>query len=180
MQTTSLYQDRIQEALKSLSVPVSFLTHYRLPLQYECTDLVSIGQDMFGREQRMERLAAARWHDMAATAARDGVTLLVISVFRSFDYQRGIIERKLAQGLTIEQITRASALPGYSEHHTGRAIDIGTPHSEPLSEEFEKTPAFEWLTRHAREYGFSMTYPRSNPYGIMFEPWHWMFHDSST
>jgi D-alanyl-D-alanine carboxypeptidase len=176
MQTTSSHQDRINETLKSLSIPVSFLTHYRLPLQHECTDLVSIGLDMFNREQRMERLAAARWQEMVAAASRDGITLLVISVFRSFDYQRGIIERKLAKGLSLEEITLASALPGYSEHHTGRAIDIGAPNSEPLTGEFEKTPSFEWLKRHAHEYGFSMTYPRNNPYGIMFEPWHWMFH----
>jgi zinc D-Ala-D-Ala carboxypeptidase len=176
MLTASSYQERINETLKSLAIPVSFLTNYRLPLQHECTDLVSIGLDMFKREQRMERLTAAKWHEMVSAANRDGVTLLVISVFRSFDYQRGIIERKLAQGLTIEQITRASALPGYSEHHTGRAIDIGTFNSEPLSEEFEKTEAFEWLTRRANSFGFSMTYPRNNSHGIMFEPWHWMFH----
>jgi D-alanyl-D-alanine carboxypeptidase len=176
MLATSSYQERINETLKSLSVPLTFLTTYRLPLQQESTDLVSSGLDMFNREQRMERLAAAKWHQMVAAAGQDGIVLLVISVFRSFDYQRGIIERKLAQGLPIEQITRASALPGYSEHHTGRAIDIGTPNSEPLSEEFEKTAAFEWLARKSNGFGFSMTYPRTNSYGIMFEPWHWMFH----
>lgn len=166
---------RVERMLKELGIPVSILTDYRLPPQRECEDLVSIGLDMFGREQRMERLAASQWHAMVAAAKRDDVVLLVISVFRSFDYQRGIIERKLAEGLTIEQIFRASAVPGYSEHHTGRAIDIGTPGSPPLAEEFEQTPAFVWLTRRAREFGFSMTYPRNNPYGIMFEPWHWMF-----
>jgi D-alanyl-D-alanine carboxypeptidase len=131
---------------------------------------------MFEREQRMERLAALRWQTMAAAAKRDEIVLLVISAFRSFDYQRKIIERKLAEGLTLEQITRANALPGFSEHHTGRAIDIGTPGCLPLTEQFEQTPAFDWLERRAQDFGFSMTYPRNNPYGIMFEPWHWMFH----
>jgi D-alanyl-D-alanine carboxypeptidase len=169
--------ERIHHALKELGIPASFLAQYRLPAQVESEDLVSIGLDMFDREQRMERKAAAQWQAMAAAAKEEAVVLLVISVFRSFDYQRKIIERKLGEGQTIEQITRASALPGYSEHHTGRAIDIGTPGSPPLSEEFEKTPAFEWLRRHARSFGFSISYPRDNPHGIMFEPWHWMFRE---
>jgi zinc D-Ala-D-Ala carboxypeptidase len=172
-------QERIIETLKEFAIPGSVLTHYRLPPQRECEDLVSIGLDMFEREQRMERMAASQWQATVAAASHEGIVLLVISAFRSFDYQRGIIQRKLAEGLTIEQILRASALPGYSEHHTGRAIDIGTPGSPPLAEEFEQTPAFHWLTHRARDFGFSMTYPRNNPYGIMFEPWHWMCHDGN-
>jgi D-alanyl-D-alanine carboxypeptidase len=177
MHTVNSYHERVKETLGALAIPESFLTRYRLPLHHECEDLVSIGLDMFNREQRMERTASAQWRAMVAAASRDGVVLLAISAFRSFDYQRKIIERKLAEGQTIEQITRASALPGYSEHHTGRAIDIGTPGSGPLTEEFEQTLAFNWLMRRARDFGFSMTYPRDNSFGIMFEPWHWMFHE---
>jgi len=94
---------------------------------------------------------------MLATAEYDGVVLLAVSGFRSFEYQRKIIERKLAAGLTIEQIIRVSALPGFSEHHTGRAIDIGTPGCPPVTEEFEQTPAFDWLTRRGQDFGFWMT-----------------------
>ena len=175
MQSASTYQQRITETLKELVIPETFLAQYRLPIQVECKDLVSIGLDMFDREQRMERRAALQWQAMLDAATADSVVLLMISAFRSFDYQRNIIERKLAEGQTLEQITRASALPGYSEHHTGRAIDIGTPRSEPLTEHFEQTPAFDWLTRRAHEFGFSLSYPRENPWGIMYEPWHWMY-----
>jgi D-alanyl-D-alanine carboxypeptidase len=175
VQIEGTYQERIKDTLKELAIPETFLGEYRLPLQLECNNLVSIGLDMFDREQRMEPQAASQWHAMSAAARADGIVLLMISAFRSFDYQRKIIERKLGQGLSLSEITRASALPGYSEHHTGRAIDIGTPGSEPLTEEFEKTPAFQWLSERGGEFGFSMSYPRNNPLGIMFEPWHWMF-----
>lgn len=178
-QNTGSYLERIKDTLKELAIPESFLTQYRLPLQLECEDLVSVGLDMFDREQRMERRAATQWREIAVAARSDGAVLLMISAFRSFEYQRKIIERKLAEGLTLDQITKSSALPGYSEHHTGRAIDIGTPGSEPLTEAFELTPAFDWLTRRGREFGFSMTYPRNNSFGIMYEPWHWMCHDQS-
>ena len=122
---------------------------------------------------------AGQWQAMVATANGDGVALLVISVFRSFDYQRGIIQRKLAEGKTLTQITRPARCRVTASIITGRAIDIGATGSEPLTEEFEKTTAFEWLTRRGREFGFSMTYPRDNSYGIMFEPWHWMFHPTT-
>jgi len=134
---------------------------------------------MFGREQRLERRAASQWRAMVASAGHDGVVLLAVSGFRSFDYQRKIIERKLAAGLTIEQIICVSALPGFSEHHTGRAIDIGTPGCPPVTEEFERTPAFDWLTRKGQNFGFWMTYPRGNRFGVIYEPWHWVFREEA-
>lgn len=169
------YEERVAQTLNALGIPASYLTQRERPLYPECDDLVSIGLDMFGREQRMERRAAAQWRSMVAAAEREGVVLAAISAFRSFDYQRQIIERKLAKGLTIDQIITVSALPGFSEHHTGRAIDIGTPGCPPVTEEFEQTPAFEWLNRRAQDFGFSMSYPKGNPFGVIYEPWHWTF-----
>ncbi len=173
MDVSTAYEQRVQQALKDFGIAPSIMVKRRQVVQLECEDLVSIGLDMFGRELRLERHTAAQWRQMVEAAKVDGVKLLAISAFRSFDYQRGIIERKLAEGFKIEEIMRSSALPGYSEHHTGRAIDIGTSGSPPLEEEFERTKAFEWLTAHAVEFGFSMTYPRNNPFGIIYEPWHW-------
>ena len=175
MHTTTPYEERAIKALRELGIPTSYVTQRRRSLHRECEDLVSIGVDMFGREQRLERRAASQWCAMVVSAAQDGVVLVAISCFRSFDYQRKIIERKLAAGLTIEQIISVSALPGFSEHHTGRAIDIGTPGCPPVTEEFERTPAFDWLTRTARDFGFWMTYPRGNQFGVIYEPWHWAF-----
>lgn len=161
--------------LSELGIPTLFVTQRRRPLHCECEDLVSIGLDMFGREQRLERRAASQWQAMVATAKLDGVALAAVSGFRSFDYQREIFERKLAAGMTVEQIICVSAPPGFSEHHTGRAIDIGTPGYPPVTEEFEQTPAFEWLTQRGQDWGFCMTYPRGNQLGVIYEPWHWVF-----
>lgn len=115
---------------------------------------------------------------MKAAAARDGETLQLVSAFRGVDYQRQIIERKLAAGQSWEQILRVSALPGFSEHHTGRTIDVTTPGCKALTEEFEGTSAFKWLERRAGEFGFTMTYPRGNEFGVAYEPWHWTFRNT--
>jgi D-alanyl-D-alanine carboxypeptidase len=110
---------------------------------------------------------------MQADALRNDIVLESISGYRSHDYQLGIFERKLARGQTVEEILTVNAAPGYSEHHGGCALDIGTPGEAPAEESFERTPAFAWLQEHANAYGFVMSYPRDNPPGIIHEPWHW-------
>lgn len=167
------------QALRELGIPTSFVTQRRRPLHCECEDLVSIGLDMFGREQRLERTTASQWQAMCLSADGDGIVLAIVSAFRSFDYQRQIIARKFAAGLSIEQIISVSALPGFSEHHSGRAIDVGTPGCPPVTEEFEQTPAFDWLKQRGRDFGFRMTYPRDNQFGVIYEPWHWVFHEDA-
>ena len=165
------YERRIQEILTELGAPARANSH----LFVEATELVSVGLDVQGREQRLTPGAAAAWNEMRAAAEKDGEILQLVSAFRSVDYQKGIIQRKLAAGQSWEQILRVSALPGFSEHHTGRTIDVTTPGSKALEEEFENTTAFRWLQRRAGEFGFTMTYPRGNRFGIAYEPWHWTF-----
>ena len=65
--------------------------------------------------------------------------------------------------------------PGFSEHHGGCALDIGTPDEPPAEASFEATPAFAWLQANADGHGFAMSYPRGNPHGIVYEPWHWRY-----
>ena len=172
------YEERIRITLQTLGIPTSPATERRQSFHLECEDLVPIGLDMAGREQRLERRTAAQWQTMRDTAGREGVALEVVSAFRSFDYQRQIIARKLAAGQSVDQILRVNALPGFSEHHSGRAVDIGTLGCPPLTEAFEHTDAFRWLTQHAREFGFHLSYPRGNPHGVTFEPWHWVCSES--
>jgi len=79
----------------------------------------------------------------------------------------------------MEEILRVNAAPGYSEHHTGRAIDITSLGCKPLTEEFEQTSEFAWLVHRAKDFGFSMTYPRNNKFGVIYEPWHWTFQETT-
>jgi D-alanyl-D-alanine carboxypeptidase len=110
---------------------------------------------------------------MQAAAAADGVLLLIVSGFRSIEYQARLIRKKINTGQVVSDILSVNAAPGYSEHHTGKAIDIASPGSRPLTEEFEDSDAFRWLEANAARYGFSMSYPRDNPGGFIYEPWHW-------
>jgi D-alanyl-D-alanine carboxypeptidase len=147
------------------------------PYYEQASELVDVGPNLVGRMQRLAPLAASRWHDMVAAAADDGVRLLIVSGFRDCEYQAGLIRRKLEAGQAIADILAVNAPPGFSQHHTGCAVDIASPGSRPLTEEFEHSEAFAWLGERAGEFGFSMTYPRDNRYGFIYEPWHWALNE---
>lgn len=143
----------------------------------EATTLVLLGKDCFERDAYMTPATAEGWKAMTRAAASDGLRLLLVSAFRSHARQAELFKRKLDQGWTPKDILRLVAAPGFSEHHTGRAVDVGSPGFTNLTESFENTNEFQWLKNHAETYGFSMSYPRNNPKGVEYEPWHWLFND---
>lgn len=143
------------------------------PVHGEAAELLEVGPNLIGRMQQLTPLAATQWTALVSAAAEEGVVLLIVSGFRSVDYQAALIRNKIKAGQQIGDILRVNAAPGFSEHHTGRAVDIATPGSRPLTEDFELTEAFRWLQARAADFGFRMTYPRDNPWGISYEPWHW-------
>lgn len=156
-----------------LGISSDLVRSCRLPLQEEATGLVSAGLDVFKREQFVTPQTHACWQAMRSAAEKDDITLLIVSAYRSVDYQCQLIRGKLIKGQSIEDIVRVSAIPGFSEHHSGRAIDITTDDCKPLEEEFDETPAFEWLESNASKFDFVMSYPKDNPFKIIYEPWHW-------
>jgi zinc D-Ala-D-Ala carboxypeptidase len=121
--------------------------------------------------------AAHAWKELKSAALEDGISIYIVSAFRSVDRQIEIIRRKLGNGQEIEKILEVNAPPGFSEHHTGRAIDVATLGGPILEVEFEHTPAFDWLNQHAHQFGFFMSYPAGNLRGYQYEPWHWCFNE---
>lgn len=164
---------RVAALAAELGLPPDYGRRRRLPLQVEARRLASAGTDIYDRPQRLAPSAAAAWRRMRAAAADEGVRLQLVSAYRSLDYQAGIVRRKLAQGQSVAQILAVSAAPGFSEHHTGRALDLTTPGAPVLETPFETTDAFAWLRAHAGRFSFRLSYPRDNRHGLAYEPWHW-------
>jgi D-alanyl-D-alanine carboxypeptidase len=157
----------------ALGVPRDYARRRGLRRVPEPRHLAFIGYDTQLRPQWLAPAAARAWARMRTIAGNVGIELQVVSAFRSVAYQLGILRRKLDSGLSIDEILRVSAAPGYSEHHSGRALDVTTPGFLALEEEFEDSPAFAWLSTNAAQYGFRLSYPRDNRHGIAYEPWHW-------
>ena len=171
------YRQRVTMTLLELGIPSEYGIAVGLPVVAEARALDSIGRDIFDREQYMLPPAAAAFRQLQTAAADDDVDIQPVSAFRGFDYQVGLITRKL-KTQPIDQILRVTAAPGFSEHHTGRAVDVTHPAAEALEESFATTDAFAWMQRHAGEYGFHLSYPEDNPHGIAYEPWHWCYRES--
>jgi D-alanyl-D-alanine carboxypeptidase len=165
------------DAAFALGVPRNYGRSRGLRRVREPAHLVFIGRGTQDRPQWLAPHAARAWLRMHEVAGRVGVELQVVSAFRSVAHQLGILRRKLESGQAIEQILKVSAAPGYSEHHSGRALDITTPGFAALEEEFEQSVAFAWLSTNAQRYGFHLSYPRGNRHGIAYEPWHWCFRE---
>jgi D-alanyl-D-alanine carboxypeptidase len=167
--------EEIRVVLASLEIPTDLIAARSLVLHPEPQELVVAATGNDGREYLLVSEAAAKWREMSAAALTDGVVIKIGSAFRSVDRQAEIIRAKLAEGLSLEAVLCVSAPPGYSEHHSGRAIDVTTDEGAPLEPEFEKTTAFLWLSKNAGRFGFVLSYPAGNPSGYDYEPWHWCF-----
>ena len=116
--------------------------------------------------------------EMQFLAAQKGISLKLLSGYRSVDLQRDIFyENKSIRNQTAIERSRVSAPPGYSEHSTGYAIDVGDgsyPNTH-FEVEFEQTPAFKWMKKYAPKYHFVLSFPNNNKQGVSYEPWHWRF-----
>jgi len=146
----------------------------RVPRCEEATNLVQVGVSVLGRELLLAPDVAENWQVLCSEGARAGVRLILISGFRSVERQTEIVKKKLEAGQTLEAILRLNAYPGFSEHHSGRAVDVGSPDCTHLTEAFENTREFAWLNTYGARFGFFLSYPRNHPSGIQYEPWHWL------
>ena len=136
-------------------------------------------QSVFGNQNVKLRFNAAQeFNAMTDAAWAAGINLVPISGFRTLaDQEYLFFEVKAKRGQVTSQRAEVSAPPGYSEHHTGYAIDIGdgTAPQNHLKVSFENTMAFQWLQENAANYGFELSFPRDNLQNISYEPWHWRF-----
>ncbi|MBL4772767.1 MAG: D-alanyl-D-alanine carboxypeptidase family protein [Alcanivoracaceae bacterium] len=161
--------------IKDINKDLVDIENYNFPIFAEACQLKQCENDMFNRTTYLHPAARKAWLKMQKTATKDNIDLQIISAFRSLNYQKQLIENKLAKGIPIDEILKVNTLPGYSEHHTGCAIDIGSKNSAILEENFDQSDAFNWLLENAHKFGFTLSYPKGNSTGIFYEPWHWCY-----
>lgn len=140
--------------------PLLINPYNRLPDDFAPAVLEAI--DDQGRTATPETISAFR--SMREGANNDGIDIVVQSAYRTFEYQRGLYERAGGDG--------SVARPAFSEHHTGRALDLWGP--DGLLDENAPTETGRWVAAHAYEYGFIVRYTEENQpvTGYIAEPWH--------
>jgi D-alanyl-D-alanine carboxypeptidase len=145
--------------------------------QAEPADLVTLASGL-----TLHRDAASALEEMQRDALFDGIDLRVVSAYRSIDLQKQIFfDVKSERNQSAAERARVSAPPGFSEHSTGYAVDLGDGDQPAthLSTSFETTRAFAWLKANANRYHFTLSFPEQNSQGVSYEPWHWRFEGSA-
>ena len=162
--TPQVKQQIISGTYSAPYVKVNGITHYRYA-DCDANKLVNVGNG------KLHKDAAAAFKKMAAEAAKDGINLTAYSPLRTKSTQIANFSNKMkTKGRSFEENLKWSAPGGFSEHHTGYALDINC-----ASNSFANTKEYKWLKQHAAEYGFELSFPKNNCQGIGFEPWHWRF-----
>ena len=130
-----------------------------------------------GRVVELRAPAAQSFKKMAAAARAEGVGIVPISGFRSVAYQKNLFDRAVKRYGSEQKAARWVAPPGYSEHATGWALDLGdeSQRTTDIEQRFKSTPAARWLSDNARRFGFELSFPPRNSQGVNHEPWHWRF-----
>lgn len=106
--------------------------------------------------------------EMAQEASQDSIQIIVDSGYRSSSFQTRIIKRRMAKGESFIRVLRFVAPPGYSQHETGRAVDL-----VPSEASFVNTDTYNWLKNHASKWGFAESFPKDSLSNLRAEPWHW-------
>jgi len=139
-------------------------------------------------DQQLDKRVIDSYEELKEGAKKAGFDLVVVSAFRSVSYQKEVftsrVQEAKASGISEkearEEVKKTSTEPGYSEHHTGLALDVvdedwqNNYQSELLEEEYGDAPGGKWLDENACEYGFIIRYPKDKEAitKITYEPWH--------
>jgi LAS superfamily LD-carboxypeptidase LdcB len=148
---------------------------YKEPAEAE---LVVVGKyRQTDREVKLRADAAGALLQLMTQACAAGVAITPISGFRTIAYQESLFRKAVAKYGSEDVAVRWVARPGNSEHHTGLVVDLGDEDDPTCDVEppFEETQAFHWLQDNAARFGFELSFPRNNPRGVNYEPWHWRF-----
>ena len=145
-----------------------------LPEGFVPPDLVALdgtGLSVSRPGHRLRAAALKALEAMNSAAKAEGVTLLVSSAYRSYEYQAEVWDRGV-KGEGVAATETSVARPGHSQHQLGTAVDFGS-----ITDAFADTKAGRWLSANARRFGFSLSFPKgmSEATGYKWESWHYRY-----
>jgi D-alanyl-D-alanine carboxypeptidase len=149
-----------------------------LPDGYAPADLVDLAEGPYRVNRaghRLRQAAAESLAEMAASAQADGVTLIVSSAYRSYEYQAEVYARNVRE-MGQEAADRESARPGHSQHQLGLVVDFGAEDGS-IGDHFARTEAGRWAAANAGSFGWSLSFPQDMEAvtGYRWESWHYRY-----
>ncbi|MFA5851480.1 MAG: M15 family metallopeptidase [Spirochaetales bacterium] len=145
-----------------------------LPADFAPADLVALDGTSLSVSRPGHRLRKPAFDSLVVmnkAAKAEGITLLVSSAYRSYEYQKGVFARNVTE-MGQKEALRVSAPPGASQHQLGTAMDFGS-----ITDAFAATAAGTWMSANADRFGFSLSFPKGmEPVtGYRWESWHYRF-----
>ena len=144
----------------------------KLEEDFEPYDLSDIPDKYASRELQASKMAIDAFIEMYNAAKKEDLGLVINYAYRSYDAQVKLCdEYKELYGQSY--VTKYIPYPGYSEHQTGLALDIGST----TSNVFANSEEYKWVVENAHKYGFIMRFTNRGKSitGFKEEPWHIRF-----
>ena len=141
---------------------------------YVPSNLENISTTYARSGMQLVKEAKEAFETLSENAKKDGMNVIAMSSYRSYDYQVNLYNNYVVQD-GKEAADKYSARPGYSEHQTGLAIDVYNLDLPYTS--FEETEEFTWMQENAYKYGFILRFPKDKVdiTGYQYESWHYRY-----
>lgn len=124
---------------------------------------------------KLEKITLLNWLKFKKQALIDGFDIEVESAYRSIEYQEKVY-KEIAEDKGEEYARTHVAIPGYSEHHTGLALDVCIKIGDEYKIDYDliETGVVKYMEENAHKFGFIIRYPKDkeNITGYNYEPWH--------
>ena len=141
---------------------------------YVPSNLENISTTYARSGMQLVKEAKEAFETLSENAKKEGMNVIAMSSYRSYDYQVNLYNNYVAQD-GKEAADKYSARPGYSEHQTGLAVDVYNLNLPYTS--FEETEEFTWMQENAYKYGFILRFPKDKVdiTGYQYESWHYRY-----
>lgn len=152
--------------------------HYKIEDNYKPDNLVTVDAE-HGYPNKIRADVYEEFKKMYEEAKKDNVKIFIASPYRSYSDQN-VLYTYYVNTDGKKNADTYSARPGFSEHHTGLAMDLIPEYGLDL-DTFENSDGFKWMQENAYKFGFILRYPKDKEYitGYIYEPWHYRYVGTS-
>lgn len=152
--------------------------YHKLPDNFVPLNLEDLDIKTENSKMQLIPPAKADLEKMITQAELEGIFIKVNSAYRSIEDQAKLYEEQIPDDTQIRsqyiaKISQTTALPGFSEHNLGTAVDLICGQCSSENMYAENLKVWEWLEERANKYNFYLSYPKDNKEGFSYEPWHW-------
>lgn len=137
-------------------------------------------ESIYANDRSLEKKTYLQFLKLQDFVKSNGYTIAIESGYRSSEYQQKVWDECLVNH-SLEHVKKFVAVPGYSEHQSGLAVDFILYENGVFYEDQKmgNHPVLKIVADNAWKYGFIVRYPKGKEKitGYGYEPWHLRYID---